>query len=110
MKKLLAAGAVAGFVLLGAGMAPASAVQSENQVCEDYGFGKIEMADGTKTLTIEAPKGYAIMEVCVKAGSAKHGGGAETTTYYYAHSVEITGPLGKDISHYSVKYRSTGNS
>jgi hypothetical protein len=46
-----------------------------------------------------------IAAVCVKAGSAKQGLGAEIYYYDYSQvSVTISPYSGKDISHYSVKY------
>jgi hypothetical protein len=105
MKKLLAAGAVAGFVLLGSGMAPATADSLEGQICPAWDSGKIDVADGVSSLTLEAPDGLEIAAVCIKAGSAKQGLGAETFYYDYSLvSVTISPYSGKDISHYSVKY------
>jgi hypothetical protein len=43
MKKLLAAGAVVGFALLGSGMAPASAAPPGGQICPACDSGKIDV-------------------------------------------------------------------
>ena len=105
MKKLLAAGAVAGSALLGSGMAPASAAPPAGQICPAFDSGKIDVAGEVKSLTLEAPRGMEIAAVCVKAGSAKQGLGAEIYYYDYSQvSVTISHYSGKDISHYSVKY------
>ena len=109
MKKLLAAGAAAGLVLLGGGMAPASAAPAYGQICDAGDSGKIEVAEGVKTLTIKAPEGFVITKVCVKAGSAKNGPGAETKDAPNNDgSVPISHSSEKDISHYSFWYEAEG--
>lgn len=105
MKRLLAAGAVAGLVLLGGGLAPANAAPPEGQICPAWDSGKIDVADGIKSIEITAPAGVEITAVCVKAGSANQGLGTQIT--YYSPSqltVTISHYSGKDISHYSVMY------
>lgn len=105
MKKLLAAGAVAGFALLGGGMAPASAAPPANQLCPAWDSGRIDVADGIKSMEITAPDGLEIVAVCVKAGSANQYLGAQIEELYYSQvTVPISHYSGKDISHYSVKY------
>ena len=105
MKKLLAAGAVAGFVLLGSGMAPASAAPPAGQICPEWDSGKIDVADGIKSLEVTAPDGLEIIAVCVKAGSAKQGLGAQIDYLYSSQlTVTISHYSGKDISHYSFLY------
>ena len=105
MKKLLAAGAVAGLVLLGAGLAPANAAPPVGQICPAWDSGKIDVADGIKSIEITAPAGVEITAVCVKAGSANQGLGAQITYYNPSQlSVTISHYSGKDISHYSVMY------
>ncbi|MCI9869949.1 hypothetical protein [Arthrobacter humicola] len=65
------------------------------------------MADGIKSLEITAPDGLEIIAVCVKAGSAKQGLGAQIDYFYSSQlSVTISHYSGKDISHYSVMYGS----
>jgi len=105
MKKLLAAGAVAGLVLLGGGMAPANAAPPEGQICPAWDSGKIDVADGIQSIEITAPDGLEITAVCVKAGSANQGLGVQIT--YYSPSqltVTLSHYSGKDLSHYSVMY------
>ena len=105
MKKLLAVGAVAGFVLLGAGMAPASAAPTEGQICPAWDSGRIDVADGIQSLEVTAPDGLEIVAVCVKAGSAKQGLGVQIDYLSYSQlTVTLSHYSGKDISHYSVKY------
>ncbi|WP_459385877.1 hypothetical protein [Arthrobacter humicola] len=105
MKKLLAAGAIAGLVLLGGGLAPANAAPPEGQLCPEWDTGRIDVADGIKSLEITAPDGLEIIAVCVKAGSAKQGLGAQIDYFYSSQlSVTISHYSGKDISHYSVMY------
>lgn len=105
MKKLLAAGAVAGLVLLGGGVMPASAAPPANQICPGLDSGKIDVTGNVTSITLTAPEGMLITSVCVKSGSANQGLGAVITTYDPGvTSVTITGLQGKGISHYSVSY------
>lgn len=99
MKKLLAAGAVAGLVLLGGGAMPASAVPAPNQICPAGDSGKIDAVVGEDdTITLTAPEGFLISSVCLKAGPTfeiifPEGGPAAVVT--------VSTTSGKDISHYS---------
>ena len=72
--------------------------------CPDYDTGNLSANDQT-SYTIQAPEGQVIVAVCVKAGSAKQGLGAEITPYDPGvTSVTIQHSSGKEISHYSVLY------
>lgn len=105
MKKLLAAGAIAGLALLGGGLAPANAAPPVGQLCPEWDSGRINVADGIATLEITAPDGLEITAVCVKAGSASQGLGAQITYYDPSQlSVTLAHYSGKDLSHYSVMY------
>lgn len=105
MEKLLAAGAIAGFALLGGGVAPANAAPPAGQLCPTWDSGRIDVSNGIASLEITAPAGLEITGVCVKAGSASQGFGAQIT--YLDHSqpsVTLAHDSGKDLSHYSVMY------
>lgn len=105
MKKMLAVGAVAGLVLLGGGLAPANAAPPEGQICPEWDSGKIDVPDGVMSIELTAPAGVEITAVCVKAGSANQGLGAQITYYSPAQlTVTVSHYSGKDISHYSVMY------
>ncbi|NKX53993.1 hypothetical protein [Arthrobacter mobilis] len=104
MKKALAALAVAGLALPGSS-APAEAAPPANQLCPKWDSGRIDVSGKQGSVTIKAPAGKTIAAVCVKAGSAKQGLGAEVTYLDYAKkAVTVSHSSGKDISHYSVKY------
>lgn len=94
----------AGAVLLVSFIAAiAAADQPTGNVCDGLTTGKIDVADGTESVSFVAPPGSLITGYCVKAGSAKQGLGPEYVTVDPpAHSVTITHSSGKDISHFSV--------
>lgn len=72
--------------------------------------GKIDVRSGIRTITIQAPPGKKISQVCVKAGSAQQDLGAKYIDYDPAKvSVTFRHPSGKDISHYSVRYVNGGS-
>lgn len=97
MKKLLASGAVAGLILLGGGVAPASAA---TQLCPGLDTGRINVVGQQTTITLVAPEGQLITAVCIKGGTV-----AETFTYSPGvTSVTLSLQSGKGISHYSVSY------
>jgi hypothetical protein len=97
MKKLLAAGAVAGLILLGGGVAPASAA---TELCPVLDTGRIDVVGEQTTITLEAPPGSLITAVCIKGGTV-----TETFTYSPGEtSVTLSLLSGKGISHYSVSY------
>jgi hypothetical protein len=103
MKKLLAAGAVAGLVLLG-GALPASAVPAEGQICPGFDSGKIDVTEDVTSIRIDAPEGQLITAVCVKAGPT-----AEITTFDPGRTfVILEHSTLKDISHYSVQFDEDG--
>lgn len=109
MRKLLASGAVAGLILLGGGVLPASAAPAAGQICPDFDSGKIDVKGNVKSIPLTAPDGMVITAVCVKSGSANQGLGAEITYYNPGvESVTLWGLDGKDISHYSVQYGDGG--
>jgi hypothetical protein len=99
-------------LVLGTGLAlvgiaaPASAGGEGNdeKVCLEFDTGhKTDAVGGS--MTIYAPEGKLIAEVCVKAGSENQGDGPEYTKYEPpVASVTISHPSKKDISHYSVRY------
>ena len=99
-------------LVLGTGLAlvgiaaPASAggEGNEGKVCLEFDTGhKTDAVGGS--MTIYAPEGKLIAEVCVKAGSENQGDGPEYTKYEPpVASVTISHPSKKDISHYSVRY------
>ena len=104
MKKVLAAGAIAFMALFGGAM-PAQAVPVAGQICPAGDSGKIDVTGDVTSITLNAPAGMVITAVCVKAGSANQGLGAEITYYPGGvTSVTITHSSGKAISHYSVWY------
>ncbi|MGX9899355.1 hypothetical protein ACW0JT_04725 [Arthrobacter sp. SA17] len=80
MRKLLASGAVAGLILLGGGVLPASAAPAAGQICPDFD-GKIDVKGNVESIPLTAPDGMVITAVCVKSGSANQGSGAEITYY-----------------------------
>lgn len=96
MKNLLAAGAVAALVLLG-GAAP---VQAAPNLCPAGESGKIDVTNEDASITLTAPEGQLITQVCVKSG--------RTVEYFSFNpgqtTVTVTTTSGKDISHYSVWY------
>lgn len=105
MRKLLAAGAVAGLVLLGGGAMPATAAPPANQVCPGFDSGKIDVTGDVQEITLTAPEGQLITAVCLKGGSANQGLGIEIITFDPGQT-EVTVSLtsGLDISHYSVQF------
>lgn len=110
MKRILAAAAVAGLAFLG-GAAPASAAPAAGQLCPDWDTGRVNVADGVGSITLEAPEGMVITATCVKAGSANQGLGAEITYYDPGvTSVTIWHSSTKNLSHYSVMYGPGGPS
>lgn len=82
----------------------ATAAPPLGQVCPNFDTGHLSANDQT-SYTITAPAGQVIVAVCVKAGSAQQGNGAEITYYDPGvTSVTISHTSGKEISHYSVLY------
>lgn len=78
------------------------------QVCPPLDTGKIDTTGEPLTVTVTAPEGYAIGQVCVKAGSVQQGDGPEflvsdgATTLTFGHS------SGKAVSHWSASFVPTG--
>jgi len=95
------AAAVAGAAGLRAGSITGLAAAAD--VCPGLGSGKIDVADGIKTVHVCASDGLCITSYCVKAGSVKGGTGGPVTITVDppTHCVDIVYPTGKDISHYS---------
>jgi len=89
-------------VVLSAGIA--SAAPPIGQLCPDFDTGHLSANDQT-SYTITAPEGQVIVAVCVKAGSAQQGNGAQITYFDPGvTSVTLEHESGKQISHYSVLY------
>lgn len=98
MKKLLAAGAVAGLVLLGGGAMPASAAPPADLVCPGLSSGKIDAQVGEDdTITLTAPDGFLISSVCLKSGP----GFEIIPVNPPLAEVTVSTTSGKDISHFS---------
>lgn len=75
------------------------------RVCPELDTGRIDTTGDPLTVTVTAPEGYALGEVCVKAGSAQQGNGPEllvpdpgTTSLIVGHS------SGKAVSHWSARF------
>lgn len=101
MKKLLAAGAVAALVMLGGGAAPATAA---GHVCPAGDSGKIDVSGNDSSITLTAPEGQVITQVCVKSGTA-----VEYFTFDPGEeTVTVETGSGKGVSHYSVWYGEGG--
>ena len=82
----------------------ASAAPPVGQLCPQWDTGHLS-ANDQQSYTVTAPAGQLIVAVCVKAGSAQQGNGAEITLFDPGvSSVTISHPSGKAISHYSVLY------
>ncbi len=91
----------------GASAATALTLSSGNSdVCSGLDSGKIDVKDGTESVTVTAPEGKLIDAYCVKAGSTDGGTGGPVSIDVDPpeQTVVITYPTGKDISHYSVSY------
>jgi LPXTG-motif cell wall-anchored protein len=101
--KLLLLAAMFGVVGVATGGSPVSA-QNE-QVCQPQDAHVAPPNGTTKSITLTAPAGKVIVEVCVKAGSTQQGNGPEVTTFDPGvKSYTIKHSSDKDISHYTVKY------
>ncbi len=82
--------------------APAYADPPAGQICPGLDSGVIEVTGDETEITITAPEGFVITEICVKAGSAQSGGGAVIIPVDPpSQTVTFSHPTGKDISHYS---------
>jgi hypothetical protein len=82
----------------------AGAQPEEGQVCPDLDTGH-QSGGGSTEITITAPEGQVIVQVCVKSGSAVQGEGPEFIDYDPGVTEATFGhSSGKAISHYSVKY------
>lgn len=101
MKKLIAAlslMATCAVVALTVGVAVA--VSAPQEVCAG---DKVELSGEDATITIDAPAGFLISAVCIKAGSTQQGCGISNQTFDPPlASITITGTCGKGISHYSL--------
>jgi hypothetical protein len=105
VRKLLAIIAIATLATIGAaGTAGIVGAQDQEPVCPDLDTGKLS-ANNQTSITITAPEGQVIVQVCIKAGSAEQGLGPENfffdpgvTTITLSHS------SGKEISHFSVDF------
>ena len=101
---LLVVGGIVGIAALGTTDEAPSAGTPD--VCAGLDSGKIDTTGDPATVTVTAPDGFLIIEYCVKAGSDQSGGGPEyievdppQKTITFGH------PSGKDVSHYSLKYK-----
>ena len=98
---VLTVGLVAALATIGAAGTVGAGV---DQVCPDLDTGHLS-AGGATSLTITAPAGQVIVQVCVKAGSINQGDGPENTFFDPGVTqTTISHSSGKAISHYSVKY------
>jgi hypothetical protein len=97
---VLTVGLVAALATFGA----AGIVGAQEQVCPDLDTGHLSAGNQT-SVTITAPEGKVIVQVCVKAGSAQQGDGPEFTNFNPGVTqTTISHTSGKEISHYSVKF------
>jgi hypothetical protein len=97
---VLTVGLVAALATFGA----AGIVGAQEQVCPDLDTGHLSAGNQT-SVTITAPEGKVIVQVCVKAGSAQQGDGPEFTDFNPGVTqTTISHTSGKAISHYSVKF------
>jgi hypothetical protein len=98
---VLTVGLVAALATIGATGTVGAGV---DQVCPDLDTGHIDGNNQT-SITITAPEGKVIVQVCVKAGSAQQGDGPEITNFNPGVTeTTISHSSGKEISHYSVKF------
>ena len=106
MRKLLATIAIVTLATVGAiGTAGIVGAQGQADVCPDLDTGKLDPPGEPTSVTITAPAGQVIVQVCLKAGSGQQEEGPEffnfdpgVTTITLSHS------SGKEISHYSVDF------
>lgn len=96
---------LASLVLLSGAAAVPAAAGAGTQVCPSLDTGKIDTTGDPLTVTVTAPEGYAIGQVCVKAGSVQQGDGPEllvpdagVTSLTFGHS------SGKAVSHWSASF------
>jgi hypothetical protein len=102
VRKLLAIIAIVTLATIGA--AGIVGAQDQEQVCPDLDTGKLS-ANNQTSVTITAPPGQVIVQVCVKAGSAQQGEGPEITNFDPGvTSTTISHSSGKEISHFSVRF------
>jgi hypothetical protein len=98
---VLTVGLVAALATIGATGTVGAGV---DQVCPDLDTGKLPGNNQT-SITITAPEGKVIVQVCVKAGSTQQGDGPEITNFNPGVTqTTISHTSGKEISHYSVKF------
>jgi hypothetical protein len=88
--------------------APAGATDENPGVCDGLDSGKIDVANGTMSVFIEAPAGQLIDQYCIKAGSIHQGLGPQYVTVdppvqSMTITYDFTDPP-KDISHYSFSW------
>jgi pyruvate/2-oxoglutarate dehydrogenase complex dihydrolipoamide acyltransferase (E2) component len=101
VRKVLATIAIATLATIGA---TAGTVSAQDQVCPNLDTGHLSAGNQT-SVTITAPEGKVIVQVCVKAGSAQQGEGPEFTNFDPGVTeTTISHSSGKEISHYSVKF------
>jgi len=73
-------------------------------VCPNLDTGHLSAGNQT-SVTITAPEGKVIVQVCVKAGSVEQGDSPEFTNLNPGVTqTTISHTSGKEISHYSVKF------
>jgi hypothetical protein len=103
VRKLLATIAIATLATVGAA---AGTVGAQNtQVCPDLDTGKIDPPGDPTSVTITAPEGQVIVQVCVKAGSAQQEEGPEFFNFDPGVTeTTVSHSSGKEISHYSVQF------
>ena len=97
---VLTVGVAAALATFGA----AGTVGAQEQVCPNLDTGHLSAGNQT-SVTITAPEGKVIVQVCVKAGSVEQGDGPEFTNLNPGVTqTTISHTSGKEISHYSVKF------
>jgi hypothetical protein len=93
-----------GLVYAGTSGAAGTVGAGVDAVCPDLDTGHLSAGNQT-SVTITAPEGQVIVQVCVKAGSAQQGDGPEFTDFDPGVTeTTISHSSGKEISHYSVKF------
>jgi hypothetical protein len=106
VRKLLATIAVVTLASVGAiGTAGIVGAQGQADVCPDLDTGKIDPPGEPTSVTITAPEGQVIVQVCIKAGSGQQEEGPEFFTFDPGvTTITLSHSSGKAISHYSVEF------
>jgi hypothetical protein len=103
VRKLLATIAIATLATIGSAAGTVGA--QDQRVCPDLDTGKIDPPGDPTSVTITAPEGKVIVQVCVKAGSGVQEEGPEFINFDPGVTeATVSHTSGKEISHYSVKF------